>query len=104
MMSTLEIWLLVMVIIVSHVIVFALLLRKPKKSIVGRHVVVTGGSSGIGLWVAIHCVRQGANVTIIARNTALLGIIHSDIHTRTAILMILYGYRKSQSCHRKPSL
>lgn len=75
-MSTLEIWLLVLVIIVSHVTIFALILRKPKKSIIGRHVVVTGGSSGIGLWVAVHCVRQGANVTIIARNATLLGRIH----------------------------
>lgn len=75
MISTLEICILVLVVIVSHAIVFVILRRKPKKSILGRHVVVTGGSSGIGLWIATYCAELGANVTIIARNTALLGIL-----------------------------
>lgn len=34
---------------------------------------MTGGSSGIGLWVAILAARMGADVTIIARNVKLLG-------------------------------
>lgn len=34
----------------------------------GAHVIVTGGSSGIGLCVAILAVRRGSNVTIIARD------------------------------------
>lgn len=36
------------------------------------HVVVTGGSQGIGLEVAKEYVRQGANVTIVARNVKTL--------------------------------
>jgi 3-dehydrosphinganine reductase len=34
----------------------------------GKHVVVTGGSSGIGLEAAMEYVRRGANVSILARN------------------------------------
>lgn len=34
---------------------------------------MTGGSSGIGLWVAIYAARMGADVTIVARKVKLLG-------------------------------
>ncbi|XP_038626323.1 3-ketodihydrosphingosine reductase [Tachyglossus aculeatus] len=34
----------------------------------GAHVVVTGGSSGIGKSVAIECYKQGAFITLVARN------------------------------------
>ena len=34
----------------------------------GKHVVVTGGSSGIGLEVAREYISRGSNVTIVARN------------------------------------
>eukprot|EP00033_Pygsuia_biforma_P000550 GCRY01000647.1.p1 GENE.GCRY01000647.1~~GCRY01000647.1.p1 ORF type:complete len:344 (-),score=62.59 GCRY01000647.1:336-1367(-) len=41
----------------------------PKKmSMEGKHVIITGGSSGIGLATAKALVRKGANVTLIARN------------------------------------
>ncbi|XP_062594520.1 3-ketodihydrosphingosine reductase-like isoform X2 [Saccostrea cucullata] len=44
-------------------------LLSPKQiNIQGKHVLITGGSSGIGKALAIEAVRQGANVTIIARN------------------------------------
>ena len=39
------------------------------------HVLVTGGSSGIGLACAAECVRRGANVTLVARNAKNLGEI-----------------------------
>uniref|UniRef100_A0A182JEX5 3-dehydrosphinganine reductase n=1 Tax=Anopheles atroparvus TaxID=41427 RepID=A0A182JEX5_ANOAO len=54
-----------------HGLIFYFLTRK-KRIIKGKHVVVTGGSSGIGLWAAIECVRLGAHVTIIARKVSLL--------------------------------
>lgn len=47
--------------------------RRHAKSIAGRHVVVTGGSQGIGLWAAVRAAQLGANVTIVARNTNQLG-------------------------------
>lgn len=55
-----------------HFLVFYLVTRKSRTNIRGKHVVVTGGSSGIGLWAAMECVRLGANVTIVARNVKLL--------------------------------
>lgn len=36
---------------------------------------MTGGSSGIGFWVAVNAARKGADVTIIARNVKTLGKI-----------------------------
>jgi 3-dehydrosphinganine reductase len=34
----------------------------------GAHVVITGGSSGIGFCVAELAIKRGSNVTLIARN------------------------------------
>lgn len=47
--------------------------RRHVKCIAGRHVVVTGGSQGIGMWAAVRAAQLGANVTIMARNQAQLG-------------------------------
>lgn len=58
--------------IVVHVGIYLWTRKTTRKSLKDRHVVVTGGSSGIGLWVAIHCAKLGAHVTIIARNIANL--------------------------------
>lgn len=44
------------------------MLFKRKFDYRGKHVLVTGGSSGIGLEVAREYVRQGANVSIMARD------------------------------------
>lgn len=66
-----EIVLIVFLVIFVHILMYYLLTRK-KKSIDNKHVLVTGGSSGIGLWAAIYAARLGANVTIIARNERLL--------------------------------
>ncbi|KAJ6654705.1 hypothetical protein lerEdw1_006666 [Lerista edwardsae] len=37
-------------------------------SLSGAHVVITGGSSGIGKGIAIECFKQGAFITLLARN------------------------------------
>lgn len=42
------------------------------RTIRNRHVVITGGSSGIGLSIAIRCVKLGAHVTILARSVEKL--------------------------------
>lgn len=67
-----EIILTILGIILVHGLIFYWVSRKPRANIRGKHVVVTGGSSGIGLWAAIECVRLGADVTIVARNVKLL--------------------------------
>eukprot|EP00929_Paragymnodinium_shiwhaense_P074351 TRINITY_DN38043_c0_g1_i1.p1 TRINITY_DN38043_c0_g1~~TRINITY_DN38043_c0_g1_i1.p1 ORF type:complete len:335 (+),score=73.80 TRINITY_DN38043_c0_g1_i1:102-1106(+) len=45
--------------------------RKPE-SASGRHVLITGGSEGIGFEVAKLCVQRGAKVTLVARSQAKL--------------------------------
>jgi len=42
--------------------------NKANASLVNQHVVITGGSSGIGKQVAILASQRGANVTILARD------------------------------------
>lgn len=42
----------------------------------GKHVVVTGGSMGIGLDISLEAFKQGAHVSIIARNKVTNFIIH----------------------------
>ena len=71
---TYELVILLIILFLCHLLVLAYVIKKPKKSIKNRHVVVTGGSSGIGLWAAINCAKLGANVTIIARNISHLGV------------------------------
>lgn len=68
-----ETMLLIVFLIFAHLGIYLYLSKKKPKSINDRHVVVTGGSSGIGLWIAINAVKLGANVTIIARNVPNLG-------------------------------
>ncbi|XP_076179188.1 3-ketodihydrosphingosine reductase [Ptiloglossa arizonensis] len=49
------------------------------KSVNNKHVVVTGGSSGIGKCVAITAARCGAHVTIIARDVQKLEVARNEI-------------------------
>lgn len=58
----------IFVALIAHIAIYLWTRKQPSKSIENRHVIITGGSSGIGLWLAIHCVKLGAHVTIIARN------------------------------------
>jgi hypothetical protein len=50
----------------------------------GRHVCVTGGSSGIGLEAARAYLKLGANVSILARNTARLIEAKADLERSVA--------------------
>lgn len=74
--------------------------KKSSKSINNRHVVITGGSSGIGLWLAIHCVKLGAHVTIIARNvqnleSALEKISHHRVNVKQMIQFVSLDLSKN---------
>ncbi|GFY36539.1 3-ketodihydrosphingosine reductase [Trichonephila clavipes] len=55
--------------------------RKRTYDLKNEHCVVTGGSSGIGLAIAIQSAKMGANVTIIARSKARLQAAKDDIST-----------------------
>ncbi|XP_060630702.2 3-ketodihydrosphingosine reductase [Anolis sagrei] len=61
--------------IVAFLLLFCIVapLSSPKPlALSGAHVVVTGGSSGIGKSIAIECFKQGAFITLIARNESRL--------------------------------
>lgn len=60
--------------VIIHILVFyfVMVTKKRGRNIKDKHVVVTGGSSGIGLWIAVTCAKQGAHVTLVARNVQLL--------------------------------
>lgn len=63
---------------------------------------MTGGSSGIGLWVAIYAARAGANVTIVARKTELLGRSNNkslNNHTKILSRIFIVYFSESRECH-----
>jgi citronellol/citronellal dehydrogenase len=43
--------------------------KKGDKPLQGKTVVVTGGSRGIGLAIALRCAKDGANIAILAKTT-----------------------------------
>ncbi|KAM9307970.1 3-ketodihydrosphingosine reductase [Gastrophryne carolinensis] len=51
---------------------------KPLK-LAGAHVVVTGGSSGIGKCIAIECFKRGAFITLVARDESKLVLAKKEI-------------------------
>lgn len=50
----------------------------------GQHIIITGGSSGIGQATAQQLAQSGAHITIIARNLAQLEVAKSAISTAKA--------------------
>lgn len=59
------------VLFVTGVFLKRLFLHK-KPSLVGKHVLVTGGSKGIGLAAAEYCLKLGASVSLLARDQEAL--------------------------------
>lgn len=54
-------------------------LRRPRVDVAGKHVVITGGSQGLGRALALLCVQRGARVTVVARTAAKLQEACADI-------------------------
>lgn len=73
----------VIILLLIPLFIIAIILKffKPGKklSVKGKHVVVTGGSSGIGKSVAILAAQRGAHVTILARNIDKLTAAQQEI-------------------------
>ncbi|XP_074507487.1 3-dehydrosphinganine reductase [Sebastes fasciatus] len=75
-----------LLVVAAFIVAFVLLLYmisplispKPLK-LNGAHVVVTGGSSGIGKSIAIECYRQGAFITLVARDEAKLLLAKKEL-------------------------
>eukprot|EP00976_Prorocentrum_cordatum_P092160 1188816-Prorocentrum_minimum.AAC.2 len=61
-----------MAVIGAAALIFNWLLGPKAINLSGKHVLITGGSSGIGEACAVACVSQGAKVTILARNAQQL--------------------------------
>lgn len=57
------------------------LLSSPKKinNLLGKHVVITGGSKGIGRALAIEAIKNRCHVTIVARNADQLKKVESEL-------------------------
>ena len=60
-------------------LIFSTLFLTPKFNYKGKHVMITGGSSGIGLEAAREYLRLGANVTIVARDLSRLKSAQIDL-------------------------
>ncbi|XP_075233368.1 3-ketodihydrosphingosine reductase isoform X1 [Lycorma delicatula] len=69
----------VLVSLVMYMINFFTGRAKRKTALIDKHVVVTGGSSGIGKSIAIQAAARGANVTIIARNQSRLNAAKQEV-------------------------
>ena len=59
-----------------------------RRSLWGKHVLITGGSSGIGKCVAVAAVEMGADVTIVARNEGRLHRAREEIQTKVGAEII----------------
>lgn len=49
--------------------------KREKIDFHGKHVVITGGSMGIGYDISVEAFKQGAHVSIIARNKVYLRFV-----------------------------
>ena len=72
------IWKTVAALVVS-VMLFDFLRPRKKPDYRGRHVVVTGGSQGMGKSIAAAFVRRGAHVTILARTQKTLDAAQTEL-------------------------
>ncbi|EYC43270.1 hypothetical protein Y032_0498g2524 [Ancylostoma ceylanicum] len=58
----------ILLLFVVFTLLYIALPRRRKLVLNMKHVVITGGSKGIGRELAFCCVRKGCNISIIARN------------------------------------
>ncbi|XP_077219062.1 3-dehydrosphinganine reductase TSC10A-like [Tasmannia lanceolata] len=65
--------------------------RPTKIPIKGRHVFITGGSSGIGLALARRAAAEGARVSILARNPKKLEEARDSIRLSTGIEISIFS-------------
>ncbi|CAN0843896.1 3-dehydrosphinganine reductase TSC10A [Linum grandiflorum] len=65
--------------------------RLVKISLKNRHVLITGGSSGIGLAMALHAAKDGARVSILARSLAKLEEARDSIKLSTGVEVAVFA-------------
>ncbi|XP_010546852.1 PREDICTED: 3-dehydrosphinganine reductase TSC10A-like [Tarenaya hassleriana] len=85
--SSLYLLFLLLLIPLLLLIILALIVRpRPVKiPIKSRHVFITGGSSGIGLALAVRCAAEGARVSILARSRDKLEEAKRSIQLATGV-------------------
>ncbi|KAK8921651.1 hypothetical protein KSP39_PZI020780 [Platanthera zijinensis] len=85
--------LLIPILPIFFLLVLALIVRpRPSKiPIKGRHVFITGGSSGIGLAIARLSAAEGARVSILARNHSRLDLARDAIRLATGVDVAVYS-------------
>lgn len=81
---SLWLWIAVGAVLLSIIQFLTARLRRPSFSVAGLHVLVTGGSQGLGKAFAELCCRKGARVTIVARTAAKLEETAQDIRSRVS--------------------
>ncbi|XP_017776150.1 PREDICTED: 3-ketodihydrosphingosine reductase [Nicrophorus vespilloides] len=69
------------VLIITFIIKFFSERRTIKRDLTGKHVCITGGSSGIGKAIGMQAAQKGAHVTIIARNQERLQLAIQEIES-----------------------
>ena len=77
--------------------------KRDKIDLHGKHVVVTGGSSGIGRDLCIEAFKQGAHVSILARNKVDTNSGNVDSSTVPNRIMSMYSEDRHDSrfyCYR----
>jgi 3-dehydrosphinganine reductase len=55
--------------------------KRDRIDFLGKHVVITGGTQGIGYELTLEAFRQGAHVSVLARNQARLDVVRSDLES-----------------------
>ncbi|XP_043723015.1 3-dehydrosphinganine reductase TSC10A-like [Telopea speciosissima] len=78
-------------ILIFAILVFIVRPRSVKIPIKGRHVFITGGSSGIGLALAQQAASEGARVSILARNLDKLEEARNSIRLSTGIDVSIFS-------------
>lgn len=76
-------WRVIALVFILMGLIWKLSNMRPKKSLLGRHVMITGGSSGIGKALAIVAAKEGAHVSIVARNVDKLRAAVLEIESYT---------------------
>lgn len=93
--------------LVSSVLFYSLERKTVYKNLKNKHVVITGGSSGIGKGAALEAVRLGANVTIIGRDVEKLKSTVSELTSQCSntqqkvqytALDVTSGYQNIEKC------
>lgn len=73
------IYIISVVLLIIVLYIYKLLFSKRLYDLKGKHVLITGGSKGIGYSLAVLAVESGANLTIIARDSIILDKIKMDL-------------------------